>query len=401
MRVLALLLWTWIFRSQPSLSELIIGSDELYSCATFFTTPFDNTDGTIAQVQFLNDNPFACESDISSFQNTNLATTGEPQALVALAGNCTVRQKVRTTELISKQYPALRFLILVESSARLPGVLNLMLHSQERSECQISTKNCKLDTQLTLVSVNRDCGDHLLDYIHKHSNVTLAKGGPPVFLFSDKLDCKWQAIIQLISLILFSFSGSFFLAHVLFSKLCPGRQHQSGSSDPSSNVRRSLLSEASVEQFVNPEAVAALFELKSVGSDDNDCQGPSCAVCLESIVLPCKISILPCGHPFHQECIMPWLTERQACCPLCKLVLVSEQPNSTSDEDSVRTRETARGGLHALRLPWLWGWSGMRLLNRLPVQEALVTGQIEDLNLEEQVTNEIARVDELELSPST
>jgi len=43
----------------------------------------------------------------------------------------------------------------------------------------------------------------------------------------------------------------------------------------------------------------------------------------------------------------------------------------------------------------------MRLLNRLPVQEALVTGQIEDLNLEEQVTNEIARVDELELSPST
>jgi hypothetical protein len=28
--------------------------------------------------------------------------------------------------------------------------------------------------------------------------------------------------------------------------------------------------------------------------------------------------LLPCNHYFHADCIIPWLSERQAKCPLCK-----------------------------------------------------------------------------------
>ncbi|KAI2499929.1 RING-like zinc finger [Fragilaria crotonensis] len=44
-----------------------------------------------------------------------------------------------------------------------------------------------------------------------------------------------------------------------------------------------------------------------------------CSICLEEYEDGEAIGILPrCNHGFHLECIKPWLTERQSCCPLCK-----------------------------------------------------------------------------------
>jgi hypothetical protein len=42
-------------------------------------------------------------------------------------------------------------------------------------------------------------------------------------------------------------------------------------------------------------------------------------VCLDEFDPESNILALPvCRHEFHVECITPWLTERQAKCPLCK-----------------------------------------------------------------------------------
>ena len=49
--------------------------------------------------------------------------------------------------------------------------------------------------------------------------------------------------------------------------------------------------------------------------EDNAC----CAICLEEFEHKEKVRVLPCGHKFHGDCLVPWLTERHASCPLCKM----------------------------------------------------------------------------------
>jgi hypothetical protein len=48
----------------------------------------------------------------------------------------------------------------------------------------------------------------------------------------------------------------------------------------------------------------------------------SCSVCMDDITNEHKITFTPCIHPFHEECITPWLEEKkyeqQIPCPLCK-----------------------------------------------------------------------------------
>ncbi|PLN82648.1 hypothetical protein BDW42DRAFT_184678 [Aspergillus taichungensis] len=44
----------------------------------------------------------------------------------------------------------------------------------------------------------------------------------------------------------------------------------------------------------------------------------SCVICMESFDDEDSIRALSCGHIFHVGCVDPWLTKRQARCPLCK-----------------------------------------------------------------------------------
>lgn len=57
----------------------------------------------------------------------------------------------------------------------------------------------------------------------------------------------------------------------------------------------------------------------------DDDEEHSCAVCLDELVTDApggdsenSTLCLPCSHEFHLACIVPWLTERQGTCPLCK-----------------------------------------------------------------------------------
>lgn len=44
-----------------------------------------------------------------------------------------------------------------------------------------------------------------------------------------------------------------------------------------------------------------------------------CSICIDEFEDGETIRVLPkCKHGFHFDCIKPWLTERQSCCPLCK-----------------------------------------------------------------------------------
>jgi hypothetical protein len=51
-----------------------------------------------------------------------------------------------------------------------------------------------------------------------------------------------------------------------------------------------------------------------------------CSICLDEFVHGERIRLLPrCNHAFHTECILPWLTERQGCCPMCKSPVLPDE----------------------------------------------------------------------------
>lgn len=43
-----------------------------------------------------------------------------------------------------------------------------------------------------------------------------------------------------------------------------------------------------------------------------------CAICLECYRFGCVLCGLPCGHSFHQVCIVGWLSRDNHCCPVCR-----------------------------------------------------------------------------------
>ena len=52
----------------------------------------------------------------------------------------------------------------------------------------------------------------------------------------------------------------------------------------------------------------------------------TCSICIDDFEHGEKLRMLPrCRHIFHTDCILPWLTERQGCCPLCKTEVIEPE----------------------------------------------------------------------------
>merc|ERR1712238_609969 len=61
----------------------------------------------------------------------------------------------------------------------------------------------------------------------------------------------------------------------------------------------------------------------------------SCSICIDEFEEGEKIRLLPlCGHAFHTDCILPWLKDRQGCCPLCKMAVLDTRRRSTVNNSS-------------------------------------------------------------------
>ena len=93
-----------------------------------------------------------------------------------------------------------------------------------------------------------------------------------------------------------------------------GNNNDTGSSTPAAN------------EIVNAEIIShSLPQHSNAHSNADDEEDNTCAVCLDELVTHApgeeseNVSLcLPCSHNFHSDCIIPWLTERQGTCPLCK-----------------------------------------------------------------------------------
>ncbi|KAI3385101.1 hypothetical protein SNEBB_003464 [Seison nebaliae] len=54
-------------------------------------------------------------------------------------------------------------------------------------------------------------------------------------------------------------------------------------------------------------------------------QKTQCSICMDDLKIDSTVKKLPCGHYFHEDCIMPWLRLHDTC-PVCRESLAEDSP---------------------------------------------------------------------------
>lgn len=103
------------------------------------------------------------------------------------------------------------------------------------------------------------------------------------------------------------------------------------------------MSEMDGNRGTPPASETAIKNLKEVEIDEqkhckkNEATGqleyPRCSICIEDIKT--KGIVMPCGHMFDKDCLIPWLKNHNQC-PVCR----HELPTDDKDyEDSKKPKE--------------------------------------------------------------
>ena len=87
------------------------------------------------------------------------------------------------------------------------------------------------------------------------------------------------------------------------------------------------------------------------GSEASDMYASSscCPICIEEFEPGETLRVLPCNHLFHTECILPWLTKRQGCCPQCRTPVLPEEFQSRRTSSPLRRSSVLRSFLRERR----------------------------------------------------
>jgi len=102
-------------------------------------------------------------------------------------------------------------------------------------------------------------------------------------------------------------------------------------SDEEPAAKKKLMTEAQVLSF--PEirytcngGTCIPVDDDSSHDEENPSSGPlTCSICIEDFEEGELVRVTPCGHHYHTDCIMPWLTTRSADCPVCKESFVEDE----------------------------------------------------------------------------
>ncbi|XP_024388311.1 uncharacterized protein [Physcomitrium patens] len=70
-------------------------------------------------------------------------------------------------------------------------------------------------------------------------------------------------------------------------------------------------------------------------------EGMQCPVCREALVEGETVSEMPCTHPYHPECLKPWLEEHNSC-PMCRLELRTYMEDYQHKKQSKQEAEKQR-----------------------------------------------------------
>lgn len=271
-----------------------------------------------ARLQYFHDNPSLCEIDEKTRSHfvvpegveaaVNLTLPMLPVAILVSRGNCPFQQKAVMAESL---HPSIEFLI----------VYNYKVSDTDEEEDTLVPMYSEGFSRLVLLSVTHRTGQSLKQYLAQQHDDVLALGGPILRFDSQPPAGYVTANVQSMILsamglffMLLSFAGCIVILAGTFTQLSYGT---------SSISRRTVLTMTEIEQLA--EATSG-----------------ECAICLDTIEESNSGNTLPCGHVYHKECLIPWLAERQAKCPLCKMDLLEyyeqqqRQQHQNSESSALR-----------------------------------------------------------------
>ena len=101
-------------------------------------------------------------------------------------------------------------------------------------------------------------------------------------------------------------------------------QNQQNGAPPASEDRINSLPKKSID--------------KSMLGSDNKAE---CSICMESVEIGTEVTVLPCQHWFHFECIKSWLSEHDTC-PHCRKPITPEGEQANQARPSGRRRSSRR-----------------------------------------------------------
>ena len=79
-------------------------------------------------------------------------------------------------------------------------------------------------------------------------------------------------------------------------------------------------------------------------ADETKLEYPTCSICLMEVTEGQNTILVPCGHMFHEECIVKWL-ELHNSCPVCRFELPTDDPEyerERRERNEVRDRNINR-----------------------------------------------------------
>ena len=193
---------------------------------------------------------------------------------ISLASVISMNSTVESVLFTLQQYSAKGLLLAVP-----------ILSDRELQSIHITVNDTVVANKITIwcVLVNSECGD----YIQSKDNVNI------VLSNTGELHTKPFIVIRISVFICFGF---ILVAYFYI------RYHYSNN-----RIRKRALEKVNKRIALIPSTVYK-----------ESMNLPPCSICLEQYVKGEKISILPCQHAFHYDCIVPWLGERNSCCPVCK-----------------------------------------------------------------------------------
>lgn len=89
-----------------------------------------------------------------------------------------------------------------------------------------------------------------------------------------------------------------------------------------------------------PAAESAVAALKNVKIDSEN-EAILCVVCKDLVTAGETSKELPCGHGYHDDCIVAWLATRNMC-PVCRYELPTNDPDY--EEERIKKISSAAGG---------------------------------------------------------
>lgn len=310
------------------------------SVPALFGNPFPQEGTVSAYLQFIEDWPRLCGEEGRLRDPADVVAPPEdvPVALLVKRGECTFWEKGKV-------------------AAGWENVAYVVIYDNE-DDNQLVAMSSELDLEMSLMFVSYNTGIYLIDLIDASRNGTGTDAFYGILIEMDAVAPMLtppQSELNITAYFVAALTGFlafllFFGCVILFAQigLITARRDERGriivftigrrGSGPE-GTHRQVLTEAQVKELEEVEYNKSTETDQSIEEEGE--HEPGCAICLDDFEEKEMVIKLPCGHLFHKDCVFPWLTERQACCPLCKFDILEHM--------SPESKENSSPGLHRQR----------------------------------------------------